>query len=66
MDELTGRPATNAGIDDAVAGMAVSIIRGTGEIQNVGRELFGFGHDKIGSDQMGEIVAATRGRSHFA
>jgi hypothetical protein len=66
MDELTGRPATNAGIDDAVAGMAVGIIRGPGEIQNVARELPGFSHDKIGSDQMGGIVAATRGRSHFA
>jgi len=39
---------------------------GMGEIQSVARELFGFGRDKIGADQMGEIVARTPGLSHFA
>jgi hypothetical protein len=36
------------------------------EIQNVARELFKFGRDKIGADQMGEIISATPGLSQFA
>ena len=51
MDELTGRLARNAGIGDAVA-VTVGIIPGIGEIQNIARELFRFGHDKIWADQM--------------
>jgi hypothetical protein len=39
---------------------------GISEIQNVARELFRFGHDKIGADQMGEIIAGTPGLSQFA
>ena len=39
---------------------------GIGEIQNVARELFRFGRDKIGADQMGEIIAGTPGLSQFA
>ena len=39
---------------------------GMGEIQNVARELFTFGRDKIGADQMGEIIAGTPGLSQFA
>jgi hypothetical protein len=39
---------------------------GMGEIQNVARELFGFGRDKIGADRMGEIIAGTPGLSQFA
>jgi hypothetical protein len=31
------------------------------EIRDVARELFKFGHDKIGADQMGEILAGTPG-----
>ena len=34
-----------------------------GEIQNIARELFRFGRDKIGADQMGEIIAGTPGLS---
>ena len=34
---------------------------GMGEIQNVARELFRFGRDKIGADQMGEIIAGDAG-----
>jgi len=37
-----------------------------GEIQNVARELFRFGGDKIGAAQMGEIIAGTPGLSQFA
>jgi hypothetical protein len=121
MDELTGRLAVKAGIDNAVAEKTVGIILGflrnegpsdkvqalidkipgaeaviaassnsgglgrlmggglmalgtklmglglgMSEIQNVARELFRFGRDKIGADQMGEIIAGTPGLSQFA
>jgi hypothetical protein len=36
------------------------------EIQSVARELFRFGRDKIGADQMGEIISGTPGLSQFA
>jgi hypothetical protein len=36
------------------------------EIQKVARELFFFGRDKIGADQMGEIISGTPGLSQFA
>ena len=39
---------------------------GMGEIQNVARELFRFGRDKLGADRMGEIIAGTPGLSQFA
>jgi hypothetical protein len=39
---------------------------GMGEIQSVARELFRFGRDKIGADQMGEIISGTPGLSQFA
>jgi hypothetical protein len=39
---------------------------GMGDIQNVARELFRFGRDKIGADEMGEIIAGTPGLSQFA
>jgi hypothetical protein len=39
---------------------------GIAEIQNIARELFSFGRDKIGPDQMGEIIAGTPGLSQFA
>jgi hypothetical protein len=48
--------------DTTLAGPGV----GMGEIQNVARELFRFGRDKIGADQMGEIIAGTPGLSQFA
>src|SRR5215813_13906108 len=125
MDELIGRLATKAGIDDAVAEKTIGIILGflrsegpsdkvqalidqipgaeaaiaasagsrgligvmdglmgggvmavgtklmglglgMGQIQDIARELFKFGRDKIGADQMGEIVAGTPGLSQFA
>jgi hypothetical protein len=121
MDELIGRLATKAGIDDAVAertiGIMLGFLRSEGpsdkvqalidnipgaeaaiaassngcglatlmggglmaagtklmalglgmtEIQNVARELFGYGRDKIGTDQMGEIISATPGLRQFA
>ena len=39
---------------------------GIGDIQNIARELFRFGRDKIGEDQMGAIIAGTPGLSQFA
>ena len=120
MDELIGRLAAKAGIDDAVAEKTIGILLGflrnegpsdkvqalideipgaeaaiaatgssglgrlmggglmalgtklmglglgMGEIQNIARELFRFGRDKIGADQMGEIIAGTPGLSQFA
>ena len=39
---------------------------GMGDIQNIARELFRFGRDKIGADQMGEIIAGTPGLKQFA
>ncbi|MBS0528797.1 MAG: DUF2267 domain-containing protein [Proteobacteria bacterium] len=39
---------------------------GMGEIQNVARELLRFGRDRIGADQMGEIIAGTPGLRQFA
>ena len=38
---------------------------GASEIQSVARELLKFGRDKIGADQMGEIIAGTRGLNQF-
>jgi len=121
MDELIGRLASKAGIDDAVAEKTIGIILGflrsegpsdkvqalidnipgaeaaitasnnggglarlmggglmavgtklmalglgMSEIQSVARELFRFGRDKIGADQMGEIISGTPGLSQFA
>jgi hypothetical protein len=39
---------------------------GTGEIHSIARELFELSRDKIGADQMGEIIAGTPGLSQFA
>ena len=39
---------------------------GMSDIQNIARELFRFGRDKIGEDQMGAIIAGTPGLSQFA
>lgn len=39
---------------------------GMSDIQNIARELFRFGRDKIGADQMGEIIAGTPGLRQFA
>jgi hypothetical protein len=121
MDELIGRLAVKAGIDDAVAEKAIGIILGflrnegpsekvqalieqipgaeaaiatssnsgglarlmggglmalgtklmglglgMTQIQNIAREIFRFGRDKIGADQMSEIIAGTPGLSQFA
>jgi hypothetical protein len=44
----------------------MSLGLGIAEIRNVARELFRYGRDKIGADQMGEIIAGTPGLSQLA
>jgi hypothetical protein len=121
MDELVGRLAAMAGIDDAVAEKTVGIVPGflrregpadkvqalidiipgaeaaiaasergarlsrlmdggvmavgtrlmalglgMSEIQNIARELFRFGRDKIGAEHMSEIISGTPGLGQFA
>jgi phosphoglycerate dehydrogenase-like enzyme len=39
---------------------------GISDIQNIARELFRFGKEKIGEDQMGAIIAGTPGLTQFA
>jgi hypothetical protein len=39
---------------------------GMADIQKIARELFRFGRDKIGAEQMGRIIAGTPGLSQFA
>jgi hypothetical protein len=50
----------------AVGTRLMALGLGIGEIQNIARELFRFGGDKIGADQMGEIISGTPGLSQFA
>jgi len=50
----------------AVGSRLMGLGLGMGEIQNIARELFRFGRDTIGADQMGEIIAGTPGLSQFA
>jgi len=50
----------------AVGTRLMALGLGIGEIQNIARELFKFGRDKIGVDQMGEIISGTPGLSQFA
>ncbi len=66
-------PGSNGGFSRLMGGglMAVgtrlmALGLGMSEIQNVARELFRFGRDKIGADQMGEIISGTPGLSQFA
>jgi hypothetical protein len=39
---------------------------GMSDIQKIARELFRFGRQKIGADQIGKIIAGTPGLSQFA
>jgi hypothetical protein len=50
----------------AVGTRLMALGLGIGEIQNIARELFRFGRDKIGADQMGKIISGTPGLSQFA
>jgi len=79
IDQIPGAEAAiaassgNAGFSRLMGGglMAVgtrlmALGLGMNEIQGVARELFRFGRDKIGADQMGEIISGTPGLSQFA
>ena len=50
----------------AIGSRLMALGLGMSEIQGVERELFGFGRDKIGADQMGEIISGAPGLSQFA
>jgi hypothetical protein len=50
----------------ALGGKLMGLGLGMSEIKAVARELFKFGRDKVGADQMGEIIAGTPGLSQFA
>jgi hypothetical protein len=50
----------------AVGTKLMALGLGMSEIQSVARELFRFGRDKNGADQMGEIISGTPGLSQFA
>ena len=50
----------------AVGSRLMALGLSMGEIQNIARELFMFGRDKIGADQMGEIISGTPGLSQLA
>jgi hypothetical protein len=78
IDQIPGAEAAIAASDNdglaklmggglmAVGTKLMGLGLGMSEIQNVARELFRFGRDKIGADQMGEIIAGTPGLSQFA
>jgi hypothetical protein len=50
----------------AVGSRLMGLGLGVNDIQNIARELFRFGRDKIGEDRMGAIIAGTPGLSQFA
>ena len=50
----------------AVGSRLMGMGLGMSDIQNIARELFRFGRDKIGADQMREIISGTPSLSQFA
>jgi hypothetical protein len=50
----------------AVGSRLMTLGLGISEIQNIARELFRFGRDKIGAEHMSEIISGTPGLSQFA
>jgi hypothetical protein len=50
----------------AVGSRLMGLGLGISDIRNIARELFRFGRDKIGEDQMGAIIAGTPGLLQFA
>jgi hypothetical protein len=79
---IDGIPGAEAAIAAASSGGGVSKLMGNGmmavgttlmalglgmsEIQSIARELFRLSRDKIGANQMGDIIAGTPGLSQFA
>ena len=49
----------------AVGSRLMALGLGISEIQNIARELFRFGRDKIGAENMSEIISGTPGLSQF-
>jgi hypothetical protein len=52
-----------------VMGLGVKLMGqglGMDEIKSVARELFKYGRDQLGADEMGEIISATPGLSKFS
>jgi hypothetical protein len=69
IDESRGHGGFGALMGGGLMALGTSLMTlglGIREIQNVAREFFGFGRDKIGSDRMGDIISGTPGLSHFA
>jgi hypothetical protein len=79
IDAIPGAEATmtaagkSGGLSDLMGGGLMALgtrLMGLGlgmeDIQNIARELFRFGRDRIGADKMGEIIAGTPGLSRFA
>jgi hypothetical protein len=50
----------------AVGSRLMGLGLGIDDIQSIAHELFRFGRDKIGPDQMSEIIAGTPGLAQFA
>src|SRR5215211_5469681 len=59
LSRLMGGGLMAAGTRLMGLGLGISLI------QDIARELFRFGRDKIGADQMGEIISGTPGLSQF-
>jgi hypothetical protein len=70
--EVVIAASNNGGFSRLMGGGIVAVGRlmglglGAVEIQGIARELFKFGRDQIGADQMSEIIAGTPGLSQFA
>ena len=77
IDQIPGAEAaiaassSNGGLSRLMGGLMalgtklMALGLGMSEIQSIARELFRFGRDKIGADQMGEIISGTPGLSQF-
>ena len=66
IDKIPGAEAAIAASNNGGLSKLMGLGLGMSEIQNIARELFRFGRDKIGADQMGEIISGTPGLSQFA
>ena len=79
IDQIQGTEAAiaasnnNAGLSRLMGGglmmrgtRLMALCLGMNECQGIARELFKFGRDRIGADQMGEIISGTPGLSQFA
>jgi hypothetical protein len=65
MSGLMGRSLMGGGLM-ALGTRLMGLGLGMSQIKDIARELFTFGRDKIGADEIAEIIAATPGLSQFA